>query len=154
MPVMKKNQPSTNATALGSEATQLIRPLHDFLDDGTYKARITKAAIVTIGDKPKLRIDAIVEDEDGNEQDESFVLTPNFRHPSSAFYRLLEATGRMPDRGEAFDAGVLVGFEVLLTLQNVEKNGNVYTNIVDVEAVPDEEGDPGYDDEDDEVSEE
>lgn len=146
LPKMIRSRANSEATTFNNqpklinEKYQLIRPAQDTLADGTYKATIKKAYIASINGKLMLKLEVNVID-DGNGQDESFILNPSFRNPSSAFYKLLEVTDCMPGRGEALNTEALEGYEVMLSLCNVNKNGNVYVNIVDVEALPDEEGD-------------
>lgn len=145
MPPIKRIQPVKKTTEqppeIVNQSPSLVRPVQDFLKDDRYLSEIVDAHVVEINGKPMLRLVARITDEDGYEQAETFLLKPDFRHPSTSFYKLLEITDCMPDRGKALDINSLVGQQVMLMLKTVTKNGNIYTNIDDVEAVPDEEGD-------------
>lgn len=110
-----------------------------------YPAEIIAAQEIEVNGKSMLRLVAKVTDESGLEQDETFLLKPDYRLPSSSFFKLLEVTGCLPKRGEGLDLSVLVGQQLLLTLKTVNKNGKDYTNIDDVEAMPDEEADVNVD---------
>lgn len=129
------DQPLVNAGSSHS----LVRPLQDFLKDDKYVSEITEATAVEINGKLLLKLVVIVTDKDDYEQTETFLLKPDYRHPSSSFFKLLEVTGCLPGRGEPLNVDSLVGQQVMLSLKTVTKNGNVYTNIDNVEAVPDEE---------------
>ncbi|MFC5703064.1 hypothetical protein ACFPVX_17380 [Cohnella faecalis] len=128
-------QPLVNA----GSSLSLVRPLQDFLKDDKYVSEINEATVVEINGKLLLKLVVTVTDKDDYEQTETFLLKPDYRHPSSSYFKLLEVTGCMPGRGESLDVDSLVGQEVILSLKTVTKNGNVYTNIDNVEAVPDEE---------------
>lgn len=122
-----------------------VRPLQDFLNDGRYPAEIIAAQEIEVNGKSMLRLVVKVTDESDIEQDETFLLKPDYRQSSSPFFKLLEVTGCMPKRGQGLDLSVLVGQQLMLTLKTVNKNGKDYTNIDDVEAMPDEEADANAD---------
>lgn len=140
---IKKTQPANKTAdqplAIVNQPLSLMRPIQDFLKDDRYLSEINEALAVEINGKLLLKLVVNVADDEGYEQSETFLLKPDYRHPSTSFFKLLEVTGCMPDRGEALDIDSLVGQQLLLTLKTVNKQGNTYVNIVDVEAVPDDE---------------
>ncbi|MEF3309593.1 hypothetical protein PV433_11890 [Paenibacillus sp. GYB004] len=149
MPPIKRIQPVQKTLEqppkIVNQSLSLVRPVQDYLKDDRYLSEIADAQVVEINGKPMLRLGTKIADEDGYEQAETFLLKPDFRHQSTSFYKLLEITGCMPDRGKALAVDSLIGQQVMLSLKTVTKNGNIYTNIDDVEPVPDEEGDVDVD---------
>ncbi|THF72484.1 hypothetical protein [Cohnella fermenti] len=159
MPPIKKPQSSLKATRpseglvespapiLTNTAPSIIRPMYDGLPNGRYLAEITDAIIVDVNGRPFLKIIITVTGDDVHGLSESFLLKPDFRFTSSSFHKLLTVTGTMPDRDQPLQTDLLIGQQLLLTVEEAVRNGKTYTNIVDVEDVPDDEADEETDDE-------
>ena len=125
----------------------LVRKLDNnrkkYADDGVYKGYLTKAenlivnsAFTDTGKKETIVFKAIIKNNDGEE-----VELPFFNNLTWSKYGNLHKTlvelDRLPKEGEIFDLTSVEGILVEVTVENNEKNGIVYSNIVELKKISD-----------------
>ena len=111
--------------------------------DGVYQGYLEKAeklivnsAFTDTGKKETIVFTAIIKNRDGEE-----VELPFFNNLTWSKYGNLHKTlvelDRLPKEGEIFDLTSVEGIAVEVTVENNEKNGIVYSNIVELKKISD-----------------
>lgn len=106
------------------------------IPDGNYKGRIVEAEIKEIscnysptGKRIVLNIKARIDDGNGNT--EILYKSVNYVwHEQGNMVKLLDDLGELPKPGQELVLENLIDIPVNITIENVEKDGAVYSNIV------------------------
>ncbi|KGA97227.1 hypothetical protein AJ85_17075 [Alkalihalobacillus alcalophilus ATCC 27647 = CGMCC 1.3604] len=108
------------------------------VDDGSYKGITTFAELAERdsqfsddGKRVVLNIKVEIEDDEGEMVD--LYIAPNYSWSKKGkMIKLLEKLDCLPAPGESIDLDDLVGIPVQVIVENVEKDGEVYSNIVSI----------------------
>ncbi len=108
------------------------------IDEGSYKGITTLAELAERdsqysedGKRVVLNIKVEVEDDEGEMVD--LYISPNYSWSKRGkMIKLLEKLDCLPAPGEAIDLDDLVGIPVQVIVENVEKDGEIYSNIVSI----------------------
>ena len=111
------------------------------VSDGVYSGRTTFAELVEResnfskdGFRVVLNIKVEVEDENGETID--LYISPNYTwSPKGNMVKILEKLDALPKPGESISLDDLVGVPVQVVVENVEKDGETYSNIVSIKKV-------------------
>jgi hypothetical protein len=121
-----------------NQTEELVRPEENkrSISDGMYEGTTAYAELQERecrfskdGTRVVLSIRVEVEDEDGETVD--LYVAPNYSWSKRGhMMQLLESLDALPEPGESIALQDLVGIPVQVLVENVEKNGEVYSNIV------------------------
>ncbi len=124
-------------------ASVLTRPADNkrTIPDGAYNGETTNAELVERdsqysddGKRVALNIKIEVEDDEGEVVD--LYIAPNYSWSKRGkMIKILEKLDVLPDPGESVDVDEIVGIPVQVIVENVEKDGETYSNIVSIKRV-------------------
>lgn len=111
------------------------------VDDGDYFGETVSAELVEResnfsddGTRVVLSIKIEVQDESGDIVD--LYVSPNYTWSKKGkMIKILEELDVLPKPGESIDIGDLVGIPVQVLVENTEKNGEIYSNIISIKKV-------------------
>jgi len=115
----------------------VTRPsMRNFVEEGVRKGTIDSVALKEVeskfsdtGKRIVLNIKVLVEDEDGEEV--ALYLSPNFTWSSKGkMVKVLQDLDCLPEAGEKLDLDAMVGMKVKVVIENIEKDGVEYSNII------------------------
>lgn len=124
-------------------ANVLARPANNkrSITDGAYNGETAHAEFVERdsqytddGKRVVLNIKVEVEDDEGEVVD--LYIAPNYTWSKrGSMMKILEKLGALPAPGESIDLDELVGIPVQVIVENVEKDGETYSNIVSIKRI-------------------
>lgn len=120
----------------------VTRPsMRSFVEEGIHNGVIDSVVLKEVeskfsetGKRIVLNIKVLVEDEDGEEV--TLYLSPNFTWSSKGkMIKVLQDLECLPEAGETLDIEAMVGMKVKVVIENVEKDGIEYSNIISMKKV-------------------
>lgn len=135
---MEINNNSPRTLSLEEIIALVTRPsTRRFVEEGMYKGAIDSVALREIdskfsdtGKRVVLNIKVLVEDEE-SEEEVFLYLAPNFTWSSKGkLIKVLQDLECLPEAGEKLELDEMVGMKVKVVIENVEKDGIEYSNII------------------------
>jgi hypothetical protein len=116
----------------------MLRPsIRSCVEEGMHKGTIDSVVVKEIdskfsetGKRIVLNIKVLVEDEE-SEEEVALYLAPNFTWSSKGrLIKTLQDLEALPETGGTLDIDAMVGMKVKVVVENVEKDGIEYSNII------------------------
>lgn len=134
---METNNNGSRILSLEEIMSLVTRPsMRSCVEEGMHKGTIDLVVLKEVeskfsetGKRIVLNIKVLVEDEDGEEV--ALYISPNFTWSSKGkMLKVLQDLECLPEAGEKLDIDAIVGMKVKVVIENVEKDGIEYSNIV------------------------
>ncbi|NMM65121.1 hypothetical protein HBE96_21285 [Clostridium sp. P21] len=134
---MEMNNNSSRILSLEEMMDITKRPsMRSCVEEGMHKGAIDSVVLKEVeskfsgtGKRIVLNIKVIVEDEDGKEV--ALYLSPNFTWSTKGkMIKVLQDLECLPEAGERLDIDAMVGMKVKVVVENTEKDGIEYSNII------------------------
>lgn len=134
---MEANNNGSRILSLEEIIGLVTRPsMRSFVEEGMHKGTIDSVVLKEVeskfsdtGKRIVLNIKVLVEDEEGEEV--VLYLSPNFTWSTKGkMLKVLQDLECLPEAGRTLDIDAMIGMKVNVVIENVEKDGIEYSNIL------------------------